>query len=45
MSLLVVYGVSMITGDAVAYIIGLVIEQSVPAASLPVFLAMYFLFL
>ena len=45
MSLLVVYVVLMITGDFVAYLIGLVIEQNVPAASLPAFLAMYFLFL
>ena len=45
MSLLVVYVVLMIIGDLVAYIIGLVIERNVPAASLPAFLAMYFLFL
>ena len=45
MSLLVVYVVLMITGDFVAYLIGLVIERNVPAASLPAFLAMYFLFL
>jgi hypothetical protein len=35
----------MITGDAIAYMIGLVIERTAPAASLPAFLAMYFLFL
>jgi hypothetical protein len=45
MSLLIVYGVLMITGDFVAYFIGLMIERTVPGASLPVFLAMYFLFL
>ena len=45
MSLLVVYVVLMITGDFVAYLIGLVIERTAPAASLPAFLAMYFLFL
>jgi len=45
MSLLVVYVVLMITGDFVAYLIGLVIERNAPAASLPAFLAMYFLFL
>jgi len=45
MSLLLVYLALMITGDVVAYFIGLVIERSVPAASLPAFLAMYFLFL
>jgi cation transporter-like permease len=45
MSLLIVYLVLMITGDFVAYFIGLGIERTVPAASLPAFLAMYFLFL
>ena len=45
MSLLVVYVALMITGDAIAYMIGLVIERTAPAASLPAFLAMYFLFL
>jgi hypothetical protein len=35
----------MITGDVIAYIIGLGIERTAPAASLPAFLAMYFLFL
>jgi hypothetical protein len=44
MSLLVVYIALMITGDAVAFV-GLVVERSVSAASLPAFLAMYFLFL
>jgi hypothetical protein len=45
MSLLLIYLALMITGDVVAYFIGLVIERSVPAASLPAFPAMYFLFL
>jgi hypothetical protein len=45
MSLLIVYVALMITGDLVAYFIGLVIERNLPAASLPAFLAMYFLFL
>jgi len=45
MSLLVVYIALMITGDFIAYFIGLVIERTVPGASLPAFLAMYFLFL
>ena len=44
MSLLIVYVVLMIAGDLVAYLIGLVIREA-PAASLPAFLAMYFLFL
>jgi hypothetical protein len=45
MSLLVVYVALMIAGDFIAYLIGLVIERTVPGVSLPVFLAMYFLFL
>ena len=45
MSLLVVYVVLMIAGDFIAYFIGLAIERTVPGASLPAFLAMYFLFL
>jgi hypothetical protein len=43
MSLLVVYLVLMIAGDVIAYFIGLGIERAAPAASLPAFLAMYFL--
>jgi hypothetical protein len=39
MSLLVVYLALMITGDAIAYFIGLVIERGAPAASLPAFLS------
>ena len=45
MSLLIVYVALVIVGDVVAYLLGLVIEREVPAASLPAFLAMYFLFL
>ena len=45
MSLLVVYVGLMIAGDIIAYLIGLVIERNFPSASLPAFLAMYFLFL
>jgi hypothetical protein len=45
MSLLIVYVALVITGDFVAYFIGLVIERTVPVASLPAFLAMYFVFL
>jgi hypothetical protein len=45
MSLLIVYVGLVIAGDVVAYLLGLVIEREVPAASLPAFLAMYFLFL
>jgi CDP-diglyceride synthetase len=42
----VVYYVAlMITGDIIAYFIGLVIERNAPSASLPAFLAMYFGFL
>ncbi len=42
MMLLVVYLALMITGNFVAYGIGLVIENNMPAASLPAFLALYF---
>jgi hypothetical protein len=45
MVLLVVYIALMIVGDIVAYLIGLVIERTVPGASLPAFLALYFVFL
>ena len=45
MALLAVYLALVIVGDLIAYSIGLVIERTVPAASLPAFLALYFLFL
>jgi hypothetical protein len=45
MSLLVVYVGLVIMGNLIAYFVGLVIERNAPAASLPAFLAMYFLFL
>jgi cation transporter-like permease len=45
MSLLIVYVALVITGDFIAYFIGVVIERTVPVASLPAFLAMYFVFL
>jgi hypothetical protein len=45
MALLVVYLALMITGDVIAYFIGLAIERAAPGASLPAFLAMYFGFL
>jgi CDP-diglyceride synthetase len=45
MSLLIVYVALVITGDFVAYFIGLIIERTVPVASLPAFLGMYFLLL
>ena len=45
MALLAVYVALVIVGDLIAYAIGLVIERTVPAASLPAFLALYFLFL
>ena len=41
----IVYVALVIMGNLIAYFVGLVIERTVPAASLPVFLAMYFLFL
>jgi hypothetical protein len=45
MLLLGVYLALMVGGSFVAYLIGLVIEQAAPSASLPAFLAMYFAFL
>jgi hypothetical protein len=45
MVLLAVYIALMIIGDFVAYLIGLAVERAMPGASLPVFLALYFLFL
>jgi len=45
MSLLVIYVALMITGDIIAYMIGLVIERNALSASLLAFLAMYFAFL
>ena len=45
MSLLILYIALVIAGDFIAYFVGLAIEQTFPAASLPVFLAMYFLLL
>jgi hypothetical protein len=43
--LIVVYLILMITGDIADYLIGLVVERVWPAASLPIFLGLYFLFL
>lgn len=45
MVLILVYLVLMITGDFIAYLVGIFVERQWPAASLPVFLAMYFLML
>jgi hypothetical protein len=45
MSLLIVYVALVIMGNLIAYFFGLVIERTVPTASLPAFLAMYFAFL
>src|SRR4051794_19467283 len=45
MMLLVAYIGLAILGNAVAYLIGLLIEQFFPPASLPAFLAMFFLVL
>jgi hypothetical protein len=43
--LLIVYVALVIVGDVADYAIGLVVERYWPAASLPVFLALYFIFL
>jgi hypothetical protein len=43
MALLLVYVTLMIVGNIIAYFLGLMIERVYPVASLPAFLAMYFL--
>jgi CBS-domain-containing membrane protein len=45
MSLLIVYVALVIMGNLIAYFVGLMIDRTVPTASLPAFLAMYFAFL
>jgi hypothetical protein len=45
MGLLIVYIGLVIVGDIADYLIGLAVERYWPSASLPVFLALYFLFL
>jgi hypothetical protein len=45
MSLIVIYLALIIAGDLVAYVVGLGVERTMPAASLPIFLGMYFLVL
>jgi hypothetical protein len=42
MTLLIYYIVLMLLGDALAVVLGLWIEKYWPAASLPIFLALYF---
>jgi hypothetical protein len=45
MQLILTYLVFMIIGDLADYAIGTAVERIWPAASLPIFLALYFLFL
>ena len=45
MWLILVYLVFMIIGDIADYLIGTVVERVWPAASLPIFLLLYFFFL
>ena len=45
MWLIIIYVLFMAIGDVADYLIGLVIERVWPAASLPIFLGLYFLFL
>jgi hypothetical protein len=45
MGLLIVYIVLVVIGDIGVYLIGLAVEQNWPAASMPVFLGLYFLLL
>ena len=43
MILLFVYLALMITGNLIAYGVGLIVEKHAPSASLPAFLFMYFM--
>ena len=45
MWLIIVYLIFMIVGDIADYFIGSAVDRVWPSASLPVFLALYFLFL
>jgi hypothetical protein len=45
MLLLVVYLLLVIAGNVLAYFLGLAVERTLPSASLPAFLTMYFLVL
>jgi hypothetical protein len=45
MWLIVVYVMLMVVGDFADFFIGTIIERVWPAASLPIFLGLYFLFL
>jgi len=45
MWLIIIYVLFMIVGDFADYLIGLAVERIWPAASLPIFLGLYFLFL
>jgi len=45
MWLIIIYLIFMIIGDIADYFIGTVVERVWPAASLPIFLGLYFLFL
>jgi hypothetical protein len=45
MTLLIYYVVLMLIGDGIAVMLGLWVEKYSPAASLPIFLALYFGFL
>ena len=45
MWLIAVYLILMIVGDFADYFIGIFVERTWPAASLPVFLGLYFVFL
>ena len=44
MWLIAVYILLVLVGDVAAYVVGISIERTWPAASLPVFLGLYFLF-
>jgi hypothetical protein len=45
MWLIIIYLMFMIVGDVADYLIGIAVDRIWPAASLPIFLGLYFVFL
>jgi hypothetical protein len=45
MWLIIIYLIFMVVGDVADYLIGIAVDRIWPAASLPIFLGLYFVFL
>ena len=45
MWLIIIYLIFMVVGDVADYLIGIAVDRVWPAASLPIFLGLYFVFL